>query len=100
MEKKGKLRLLIFFIIFLLFSGLLTYSLLKVRYDVSGSKQKEPYIVEKSITHSIARNQDGNLVNVGGASVSSDTELSVDTGSNKAVPQKPAVKNKPKPCPT
>ena len=99
MEKRGKLRLLIFFIIFILFSGLLTYSLLKVRYDISGSKQKEPYIVEKSITHSIARNQNGNLVNVGDASVSGDTELSVDTG-NKTVPQKPAVKNKPKPCPT
>lgn len=98
MERKDKLRLLIFFIILFLFSGLLTYSLLKVRYDVSGSKQKEPYIVEKSITHSIVRNQNGALVSVGDSSVSGDTELAVDTG--KTLPKEPAAKNKPKPCPT
>lgn len=99
MERKDKLRISVFFLIFFIFLGLLTYSILKVRYNVSGSTQKEPYIVEKSITHSVARDQSGGLVNVGEANVSRDTELAADTGRQSA-PKKPAEKNKPKPCPT
>lgn len=97
-ERKGKLRLVVILAGFLLFAVLLSYSLLKVRYDVSGAKQTELHVIEKSIPHEIERNQNGGLVYTDEAGVSENGKVPVDTGI--AVPVKEPKKPEQKPCPT
>ena len=60
--KSELLRLIVFLGLFFFFAGLLVYSLLKVRYDVSGSGRTELNIIEKTTTQSIERDEDGAFV--------------------------------------
>lgn len=97
---KNSIRIMVFFVISLVFAGFFVYSLAKVRYEVSGTRQTELHIAEQSITHGIERSREGGLVYVeeettNGSAV--DTAVDIDT----AVPEKKEpVKREQKPCPT
>jgi hypothetical protein len=72
----------------LLFSGLLVFSILRVRYDVQGAEKSEFNIIEYTLTDSIKRGQEGGFVFT---SVSGDQDA---TGKGEP------AKATPEPCPT
>lgn len=88
MKTKNTSRFLVAFAGALLFSGLLVFSILRVRYDVQGAEKSEFNVIEYTLTDSIKRAEDDGFVFT---SVSGD-ESTTGTG-------EPA-KGTPEPCPT
>lgn len=71
-------RFLLILIAFLLFAGLITYSALKVSYPVDKKPKTELFVTERSLTHSVIRGPDGNLI--------TPKDLKQSTGKGKACP--------------
>jgi hypothetical protein len=69
----------------LLFSGLILYSLLQVRFPVKGGEKSEFDVIEYSLTDSIKRGQDG---------------VFAVTSAQKSPGKGQTDKTQPKPCPT
>ncbi len=72
----------------LLFSGLLVFSILYVKYSVQGAERSELDVIEYTLTDSIKRGQEGGFVFT---SVSGDEDATGKGGPAKATPE---------PCPT
>jgi hypothetical protein len=88
MKTKNTSRFLVAFAGALLFSGLLVFSILRVRYDVQGAEKSEFNVIEYTLTDSIKRAEDGGFV---------VTSLSKEeTASGQGEPGK----GTPEPCPT
>jgi hypothetical protein len=51
----------------ILFAGLVLVSLLGVRYPGGGAERGEPYITERSLTHSVVRDPNGTLAEPSGS---------------------------------
>ena len=72
----------------LLFSGLLVFSILYVRYSVQGAERSELDVIEYTLTDSIKRGQDGGFV------------FRSVSGDEKATGKGEPAKGTPEPCPT
>jgi hypothetical protein len=62
MREKGTRRFLLVLAGVVLFSGLLVFSVLKVRFPVAAGEKSEFAVIEYSLTDSVKRGEDGRFV--------------------------------------
>ncbi len=85
MKNQSRLRFLLMSGAILLFSGLLVFSIFKVRFSVQGAEKNEFNVIQYSLTDSIERRQGDTF-----------TLTLLDKPSGKGE----SGKTQPKPCPT